>query len=218
MKHTLWAALAALALPVAAQAQDDTTCRNGLFPTEAPFSLARVDWPSNVYFHNDYDGCPAAGEDCVTNSYLIANDEVIISKLREGFACAYYPPSDTAGWIKLDRIVFVPADNNPEPDDWIGDWHGRGDNMLTITHEGRARLAIEGMAFWPSREPTGRYSVHVGELSGRLHHLGPRGRYDDSNLCEVNFTLLGDYLLADDNNRCGGMNVSFTGLYQRAAE
>lgn len=216
MKLRLLATLAALALPVAAQAQDDPMCRNGLFAREAPFTLARVNVDRNVYFHEDMDGCPSAGQQCVTSSYLVGGDEVIVSKMREGFACAYYEPSGTAGWIRLDRIELVPTEGNPEPEAWTGAWHGLGDNTLTITHAGRTRLQVEGMAFWPSREPTPRYSVHVGEISGRIEHIGNRGRYDDVDLCEVNFTLLGHYLLAGDNGKCGGANVSFTGVYTRA--
>ncbi len=219
MKTGVLAALGLLALPAAAQAHgDDRFCRNGLFPREAPFSLARVNVDRRVYFHRDTDGCPAAGEGCITSRYLIADDEVIVGKLREGFACAYYPPSDTAGWIRLDRIEFVATAQAPEPKDWAGQWQGRGDNTLTITHEGRARLRIEGLAFWPARQPPEGYSVHVGELAGRLDRLGARARFDDGDLCEVNFTLLGNYLLAGDNNRCGGANVSFTGVYTRRGD
>lgn len=219
MKSAVLATLGMLALPAAAQAQDDDPfCRNGLFPREAPFSLARVNVDRRVYFHRDTQGCPVAGEGCITGRYLIAGDEVIVSKLRQGFVCAYYPPSDAAGWIRLDRIEFVAAEQAPEPQDWTGHWHGRGDNVLTITREGRARLRIEGLAFWPARQPPEGYSVHVGELAGRLDHLGARARYDDSNLCQVNFTLLGDYLLVGDNNRCGGANVSFTGVYTRQGD
>lgn len=217
MKFATLAVLGAVALPAAAQAQDDSLCRNGFFPREAPFSLARVNVDRRVYFHSDMGGCPAAGDTCATNAYLVGDDEVIVGKLRDGFACAYYPPSDTAGWIWLDRIEFVPAAQEPDPDDWAGHWQGRGDNTLTITHLGHARLRIEGLAFWPARQPPEGYSVHVGELVGRLDHLGTRARFDDSG-CEVNFTLLDDYLLAGDNNGCGGANVSFTGVYTRQGD
>lgn len=216
MKRIVLTACAMLALPAAAQAQDDTTCRNGLFPREAPFTLARVSAEQNVYFHGDLDGCPAAGEACITNSYLIDGDEVIVSKLREGFACAYYVQSDTAGWIPLNQIEPVATEQAPQPAQWAGRWQGRGDNRISITHAEGTGLAIAGRAFWPAARPSELYSVRTGEIAGHLDQIGTRARYDDNDLCEVNFTLLGQYLLAGDNNRCGGMNVSFTGVYTRA--
>jgi hypothetical protein len=38
--------------------------------------------------------------------------------------------------------------------------------------------------------------------------------YDPASTnCSVRLWLLGPYLMVVDNNDCGGMNVSFTGLY-----
>ena len=40
---------------------------------------------------------------------------------------------------------------------------------------------------------------------------------DDGYNCQVRFRLLGPYLLAyDDHNQCGGVNVTFTGVYRKA--
>ncbi|MFM5893288.1 MAG: hypothetical protein ACKOQM_02495 [Novosphingobium sp.] len=39
---------------------------------------------------------------------------------------------------------------------------------------------------------------------------------DDGYNCQVRFRLLGPYLLAyDDHNQCGGVNVTFTGIYRQ---
>ncbi len=34
--------------------------------------------------------------------------------------------------------------------------------------------------------------------------------------CKVAFVLLDKYLVATDNNQCGGVNVSFSGVYSRS--
>ena len=36
-----------------------------------------------------------------------------------------------------------------------------------------------------------------------------------SDVCAAKFELYGRYLLVEDNGRCGGVNVSFSGLYVR---
>ncbi len=36
------------------------------------------------------------------------------------------------------------------------------------------------------------------------------------DVCRVKLWRLGSYLVAADNVRCGGMNVTFTGVYRRA--
>jgi hypothetical protein len=41
--------------------------------------------------------------------------------------------------------------------------------------------------------------------------------YTEDDICTVNLALLGNYLLANDNNMCGGVNVRFWGVWKRAA-
>ena len=38
---------------------------------------------------------------------------------------------------------------------------------------------------------------------------------NDAGECRVTLTLLPPFMLAADNHNCGGMNVSFTGVYQK---
>ena len=75
----------------AAHAQDDVLCRNGLFPSEQPFALARIGGKDRVFFEDDMDGCPWRGSGCRTRSYVVPGDLVIINRTREGYVCAFYP-------------------------------------------------------------------------------------------------------------------------------
>jgi hypothetical protein len=42
-----------------------------------------------------------------------------------------------------------------------------------------------------------------------------QGASQDS--CVVDMTLIGTYIVARDNGKCGGMNVRFGGIWQKAA-
>jgi hypothetical protein len=89
-----------------------------------------------------------------------------------------------------------------------------------------------GSATWGSGDPQRikRGAVHTGELEGAFR---PRSRvlaisYDPdrsgfppaedaaSEVCAAKLELVGRYLVVEDNGRCGGVNVSFNGLYVRA--
>lgn len=86
--------------------------------------------------------------------------------------------------------------------------------MLTPGRDGR--LSAHGQVYWPGRGvPPG----HTGALSGTARPEGNRVTFSDENptLCIVKLELLGpDLLAANDNGRCGGANVSFGGVYERA--
>ena len=206
------------ATATAALAQEDTSCRNGLFPTQPPFALAQVRGEERAYFHGDMNGCPWARGACSSPSYVVPGDTVIISKIRKGYACAYYPSAGggTAGWVATRRLELKFIENRPQVTAWVGKWTSEGNPELVITRK-LGGLHVSGEAFWPGRPGTHDWpSVHVGEISGPVSISGHIGKYGaDENLCKVRFTLLGAYLIAGGNNRCGGANVSFSGVYTR---
>jgi hypothetical protein len=212
-----------LALPLfalsatAALAQEDLTCRNGLFPAEPPFALAKVRGEERAFFHQDMDGCPWSGTACRDNSYVVPGDTVIVGKVRKGFACAFYPSKGggTAGWVPTRQLSLQFVETMPAPADWVGTWSSEGNPLIKIEKR-LGSLHATGEAFWPGRPGTHDYpSIHVGEIDGAVAVTGHKGRYEDDNLCEIDFTLLGPYLLASSNRNCGGANVMFTGVFQR---
>lgn len=212
------AAIACVALPQAALAQDDPFCREGLYTDEAPFTLAKVSGTERAYFYGDMDGCPDLGEQCRSSpyvtpgSYVIPGDIVTISKMRAGFGCAFFPNKNggNAGWIKLSQLAIFPTDQNPPAQAWTGNWSDGAEEDVQITIGGDGALLVTGNAFWH-----GLTSIHIGEIDGALPRFGNRARYSDG-FCVANFTLLGDYLLIGDNRKCGGANVSFNGVYRRS--
>jgi hypothetical protein len=76
-----------------------------------------------------------------------------------------------------------------------------------------------------------RGAINTGELNGSGKPRGqvlaigydpdrsafPPSEHDAPDICAAQLELHGRYLMVEDNGRCGGLNVSFTGLYVRVA-
>ncbi|MFM5906186.1 MAG: hypothetical protein ACKOPO_01125 [Novosphingobium sp.] len=220
MRNT--ALLFALALPVAAHAaEDDGTCRNGLFAeTEVSVSLAAVAGKGRAHFWYDMDDCPQAGERCRLRSYLVAGDRVLAGRSKGAWTCAFYPGKGggSAGWIESARLSRLPANPKPPIEAWLGDWESDGARYVSFRRKG-VGLSIRGTAFWPARDVDPRErpgGPNMGEIDGSDKPAG--NRLFESG-CSVRFVLLGDWLVGSDPSReCDGMNVTFSGVYKRAAK
>lgn len=224
MKRTV-RALASIMLALCAQAAAQeggnpaNWCRNGAFTRDAEeFRTARVDGRkgSRLYFQGDEEGCPGPAAKCRQKAYVVPGDEVVVSRAFGDWACAWYQPArgrETVGWLPADRLATADPAANPPPARWLGAW-GFYDNLLRVKR-GRAggSLLVEGTATWQGVNPG---NVHVGELSGEG---APAGNVltlgDDPADCRATLRLVGNYLVVSDNKQCGGLNVTFDGVYRR---
>ena len=93
-------------------------------------------------------------------------------------------------------------------------------------------LTVSGSATWGGSDPqrVKRGAVNTGELEGTFRPRNDvlaigydpdRSRFpppEDAapDICAAKLELYDRYLLVEDNGRCGGVNVSFGGLYVRA--
>jgi hypothetical protein len=203
----------------AAQAEGNPPnwCRNGAFTDDSEhFRLARVKGArgDRAYFHrDDDDDCPQAGARCRGKAYVIPGDELIVSRTLGAWACAWYQPrrgSETVGWVEASRLDISEAEARPALADWLGEWTFY-ENFVRIRRGPRAgQLAVEGQAYWRGLGD----NVHVGEIGGEVAPAGQTLALEDDT-CRVGLRLLGPYLLVDDNNQCGGVNVSFDGVYTK---
>jgi hypothetical protein len=198
----------------------ENLCRNGFFPRESSeYKLAAVKGAKNkkVYFYDDSRACPN-DKNCQTKSYVVPNDELIISRTFGKWACSWYQPkkgAETVGWIALDKLEFKETNLNPPAANWLGDWSYTASQIKIGKGKTTDLLTITGYAFWRG---TG-YNVHVGELNGASKPAGNElkigenetGEYD----CKVTMRLVGKYLVVADNLQCGGANVTFSGVYQK---
>lgn len=220
-KTWLLTLLAVPALACAAPDEDAAMCRNGSFPmSTAGFSRAKVAVP-RLYLLNDDDGCPAKGEPaCRQRAYVVKGDVVVLAQRREGFACALYPNKvgGSAGWVAQASVQPWPSAAQPTPQAWNGNWHD-GDNALQLTANGDGSVTVNGDAYWPSANPDPEQvpgGPHTGSVTARGYPGGNRVEVSE-NECKVRLQLLGDLLVVADNQDCGGANVSFNGVYRRAA-
>lgn len=222
MKLRLLKSIALLLLiPFVAAAQDDSGnpenwCRNGFFADGEDFRLAKVVGAkgAKVYFYgDDSDDCPNASlAKCRLKSYLIPGDKLVVSKTYGNFVCSWYQPakgSETVGWLSLDSLEITKPDFNPPTTKWLGTWNLHS-NSITIKNEGAGNLKIEGEAFWRGLGD----NIHTGEIGGSTKPQGNQITLDD-DICKVTLTLIGDYLIANDNLQCGGANVTFDGMYRK---
>jgi hypothetical protein len=193
-------------------------CREGSFAAEGDgFRILKVTTAADrLHFLKDTDGCPTAG-DCQRKAYLVPGDEVVVNRSIGGHACAWYTAEGgnateggnvTVGWLPDDELsASVPAVGS-----WEGEW-SYASNTITIQRGADGVLVASGLALWLGLGVT----PHIGEFEETplgsvyrgLHSLTP---YEG---CTVSLRQLGSWLIVDDNLGCGGLNVTFRGLYRR---
>jgi hypothetical protein len=193
---------------LSASGQD--VCRNGLFTQDQKdLQLARVTGSDRAVFLQDSTaGCPQKGAACRKNESAAPGAELIVSKVRDGFACAWQT-LDAMGWLPVSRLDFNGAfERNPPVATWVGDWKFFDNHLvISLLPDGR-RLHVKGAAFWHGLSTTHEGAVTAdGAPSGNGVVLSEGG-------CELRLTLIGGRIAAADNNACGGANVRFTGVYE----
>lgn len=194
-------------------------CRNGLFPQESDFRIATIKGAKNekAYFYSDEENCPG-GNNCREKSYVIAGDEVIVSRNYGKYTCSWFQPkkgSETVGWILSEKLEFIETNATPTIKDWIGKWNFYSDFIEIAESKTKGFLDVTGSAIWKGLGD----NVHIGELdhkakpSGNELKLGETdaGEYD----CKVTMRLIEKFLIASDNFNCGGVNVTFSGVYKK---
>jgi hypothetical protein len=199
-------------------------CREGFFTRDSEtFKIAGVKGGRNarVYFYDDdKENCPGSAA-CRRNTFVVGGDEVVVNRSFGGHSCAWYTPRSgrpTVGWIKTSDLEFnwILFDASTGP--WLGEWK-YGENAIEFTDNKLAGyLNVTGNATWIGANPG---QVHVGELDGRYEPKNGIVNYsdgDDEYDCKVKMRLLGKYLIVADNLRCGGVNVSFSGVYTRKSK
>ncbi len=214
--------LALMCISVATRAQEvedypANWCRNGLFASDrAEFKLAKVGGnraSRTHFFRDDEDDCPNSTAKCEMKSYLIAGDRVLVSRKYGRWICAWYQPqkgSETVGWLPADKLLVSEQSARPLPANWIGLWK-YGKNSLDIRRDGKTgRLKVKGSAIWEGS----RDNVHVGGVEAAAQPEGNELALVEEE-CRVTLKLVGDYLVAEDNSQCGGVNVRFNGVFRK---
>lgn len=198
-------------------------CRGGSFTRESTdFYVATVKGRkgSRTYFYNDWpDNCPT-GSSCRSKAYVVAGDKMVVSRLREGFYCAWFVPvkgSPTVGWVTASGLTLSDEKSGHETETWLGEW-ADGENTIKFTdNKLRGYLNVTGNAFWKGLGD----NVHIGELDGRSEPIDGVLEYsdgDDEYDCRATMRLVPGFLNVSDNMNCGGANVTFSGVYRKRSK
>lgn len=159
-----------------------------------------------------YFGCARDGSGCLSE-HLTPGTPVVVTFSDGDWTCGYDP---SPVWIRSADLRPIHFDLNPPLKAWVGMWKGGEDRVVIGFSKDSGKLSLAGTAHWHGAQGV----VHDGEFRGEVepdgNHLDYReGRPPDWR-CVVDLTLFGKYIVADDNQRCGGMNVRFMGIWQRA--
>jgi hypothetical protein len=126
------------------------------------------------------------------------------------------------GWLPAAHAKSLPVDPSPTLEQWEGTWTVSDVRKIVIaTDPTTHQLAIRANAKWYGVQlEGGEQVVHYGDVHGEAlpegNRLIVRGG-DDSGDCVLEVELVDEFLAAEDNMHCGGMNVSFTDVYTRDA-
>ena len=229
----MWRAGATLLLLAAiapAHAQQD--CHDGHIESD-PASLRPgvvTGKQARIYFYSGTDkrdDCPGAGAACRSKAYVVRGDKVIVAadEKAPGLVCAGFisrKGNVTAGWLPADAVDVRPAPNPPLTD-WLGKWRYLNSNITITRGKTPGTLDVEGDS-WSKRYQ----SVNTGDLSGEAikpdgnamafaHSAGeiiPIEKADKID-CVIQFALVHDVMVVEDNGNCGGAGVYFGGIYRR---
>ena len=75
-------------------------------------------------------------------------------------------------------------------------------------------LRVNGQAYWFGAVVKGERVVHEGAVEGEARTNENRLHITEGG-CEVDLSLIGNFLNVQDNRECGGMNVTFAGVWQK---
>ena len=192
-----------------------TLCSEG--PAAASFGLATIVGAPKVRLNT----CPPGAAGCAEPPhapYVIPGDLVIVGARAGNAVCVAKPnrQGDSAGWVTEYQVQPQPTPP-ASPSTWVGHWTLPGGDSIDLKAQGAA-LVASGAACWPACNTSGKlkYGPNVGDLDGKGTPQDGRLSIGSPDDCQVEMWLVGPYLVVFDNLGCGGMNVSFTGIYQRA--
>ena len=184
------------------------------------YQAAKVTAPGKTYFITDGGKCPAASLTCRTKAYVVAGDVILINDRRGAFVAASFVSARgrlTSGWLPANSVTVTPRNAAAT---WAGHWR-RDSADITIDRGTKpGALKLSGNATWGEHDPARRANgaVNYGGFDGEAAPVGDHVTYagqDAGDDCKVTLRLIGTYIVAADNLQCGGLNVTFSGIYRR---
>jgi hypothetical protein len=169
-----------------------------------------------VYFYADAKQCPA-NQPCPSRqkSFLVNGDVVFAGPSNNGFRCAYYGSAKgkiIAGFIPIENLDPLKEDDSLSSEFVTGHWKYE-DDTIDIKPGPAGKVSGEGQAYYrtDTTENDGAFSANAPLAPGQKELVFK----ESDTSCVVKLRRRGPYLVASDNGNCGGMNVSFEGIYTR---
>jgi hypothetical protein len=210
----------AVLAPAAAQAQD-RFCAGVSFADGLTIGRIKPD-AEKVFFRKNGDkktSCPSPKAACQDAAFLVPGDLVALGAKRGAFVCVDSDKGQgaRAGWLPAETIE--PAPLAADPAQWLGDWKRvEADISILPAKDG---LIAQGEATFGALDPekVKRGAVRTGAFAGPLIFKDGQATLVDASAvsaCALRLARSGDFLFVRDNRNCGGLNVSFSGVYRRA--
>ncbi len=170
-------------------------------------NLAEV---ASVRSTTGYFGCSSAGN-CLPTQ-LQPGNAILVDRVGGDWTCGYLSQSEGAGpgRVRSRDLRAVPFNPDPALDAWVGTWKGGEESVSIQKSKLSGELKLNGDASWHGRVGV----VHTGDAAPNANHL--HFVEAETGSCTVDLTLIGDYIVANDNGACGGANVRFGGILRRA--
>ena len=141
-----------------------------------------------------------------------------------GFRCVYVADPGGAlhaGFVPVHRTERVADPPPSSPSALVGDWFEGACGTANCGRDCPAdhvRIrSVAGQQLQLTGEATWRCGLHLGSYDGSVVVRDGRGVALDPEMgCEIHFVERGPFLMFRDNERCGGANVRFVGIYVRS--
>ena len=214
--------VAILLTPSVGLAADPVTTSD--FPGPSPyFGLARVVAPTGkpVRFARllEYH---CANASCPDSDLFVANGDRLVTGAPQGNRMHVWFRRDgkyLRGWLPAANLRRLPFTRHPAPAMWHGTWAAGDVRKIIITSDAASRaLSVTAHAEWHGG--INGEVTHTGDVQGRAVPKGNRLVIRGGSLpedCVLELELVDEFLGAQDNMHCGGMNVGFTDVYTRDA-
>jgi hypothetical protein len=150
-----------------------------------------------------------------------AGNPVAIGKREGDWTCVSHYGSGY-GWMLSNRLQPINPDLHPSAAAWTGTWTPLGmkqprdaaTKLVISTGVAPGNLKLDGQAYWFGAVVHGERVTHEGAVEGEAQPNENRLHIAEGS-CEVNLSLIGGFLNVQDNGQCGGMNVTFTGIWRK---
>jgi hypothetical protein len=187
--------------------------------------------------------CPAPTESCNEKAYLMPGTLVLTGRERNGFLCTVSygaKGEEIVGWFPQTALHERAPMAKPTAKDWIGAWKSLADTpgfvkpgdqraKITIKSGAGGRLTLEGEKTYVVND---KDAPRSGAIRSDQLEPGPAvlafvtgeegesakktfEEAEEAGECAVRMTRVDRYLFVEDDNYCGGMGITFTGLYRR---